>query len=51
MLISVQGIYRTGKIELHHQPADIPDEASVIITFLKSNAVDLEERGIDKKEA
>ncbi len=51
MLISVQGIYRTGKIELYHHPADIPDETPVIVTFLKSNSVDLQERGIDKKEA
>ena len=51
MLISVQGVYRTGKIELRHPPANIPDETPVIITFLKSGTVDLEERGINQKEA
>ena len=51
MIISVQGIYRKGKIELARKPKNISDETSVIVTFLDSGAVDLRKRGISKAQA
>lgn len=47
MTISIQGIYRSGKVELTDVPANMPDETPVIVTFLSENAIDLAKRGID----
>ncbi len=51
MLISVQGVYRDGKIELTEQPKNIPEEARVIVTFLESGGIDLSAREIDQEQA
>ena len=51
MLKSVTGIYRAGKVELVEVPVNIADETSVIVTFLESGAIDLQERGIDEAQA
>ncbi len=51
MLVSVQGIYRDGKIELTEQPTNVPEETRVIVTFLESGAIDLATRGIDQEQA
>lgn len=48
MLVSVEGVYRNGRIELTKNPNDIPEGTSVIVTFVKSNEIDLESQGIDK---
>ena len=51
MLTSVTGIYRDGKIILTQQPKDLPDDTQVIVTFLRSNVVDLSSYGIDEAQA
>ena len=51
MLKSVTGIYRAGKVELVEVPVNIADETSIIVTFLESGAIDLQERGIDEAQA
>ncbi len=51
MLQSVRGIYRNGKVELVEQPADIPEDARVIVTFLESRTIDLSQRGIAEEAA
>jgi hypothetical protein len=51
MLMSIQGIYRNGKIELVELPSSLPDETQVIVTFLSPNAVHLSDHGIDKTQA
>lgn len=51
MLYTIQGIYRDGKIELVEQPADIQEDTIVLVTFLETNLVNLQERGIDKAAA
>jgi hypothetical protein len=51
MLISVQGVYRHGKVELIEQPGDVRDETRVVVTFLESGLVDLRSRGISEKQA
>ncbi|MDO9128731.1 MAG: hypothetical protein Q7U34_02585 [Anaerolineales bacterium] len=51
MLTSIPGVYRKGRIELQERPANVPDEARVIVTFLESTPIDLRARGIDEKSA
>lgn len=51
MLRSVQGVYRSGKIELTEKPDDVRDDTPVIVTFLESGRVDLRTYGIDETEA
>jgi len=51
MLVSVQGVYRQGKIELIEQPSMIRDETRVVVTFLESGLIDLRTRGMNEKQA
>ncbi len=51
MLTSIPGVYRKGRIELQERPANVSDEARVIVTFLESIPIDLRARGIDEKSA
>jgi len=51
MLISVQGVYRHGKIELMEQPGVIRDETRVVVTFLESGLIDLRTRGVNEEQA
>lgn len=51
MMVSIQGVYRNGKIELVEPPENIPNETFVIVTFLEHGLVDLVERGIDETRA
>ncbi len=50
MLTSIRGIYRQGQIELREKPQNIDEETRVIVTFI-SPSVNLQERGIDEKQA
>ena len=38
MLLSVEGVYRNGKIELAEIPEDV-EQANVIVTFLKTKTM------------
>lgn len=51
MLKSIEGVYRDGKVELAEQPAGIPEETRVIVTFLETSYIDLQARGIDETQA
>jgi hypothetical protein len=51
MLRSVEGIFRNGKVELAEAPSDVRDDTRVIVTFLGSNHVDLQARGIGEAQA
>ena len=51
MLTSIHGVYRSGKVELKEQPVNVPDETSVIVTFLQSDSIDLQARGMSETEA
>lgn len=54
MLISVEGIYRDGKIELSELPSEVRDEMRVIVTFVEPHSpsrVSLAERGIEEARA
>jgi len=50
MLVSVQGVYRHGKIELIEPLKAMRDETQVVVTFLDPGLIDLPARGIDKKQ-
>ena len=47
---SVEGIYRNGKVELL-QPLDNAEGSRVIVTLVRSEAIDLSERGINETQA
>lgn len=51
MLKSIKGVYRNGKIELVELPEDVPEETKVIVTFLETNYIDLQTRGINEEQA
>jgi hypothetical protein len=51
MLISVEGVYRNGKVELRELPASVNDEMRVIVTFVEPKLIDLRTRGIDEAQA
>jgi hypothetical protein len=50
-MLSIQGVYRKGKIELVEQPTNVREETYVIVTFLERGVVDLHERGMSKEQA
>ena len=51
MLISVEGVYRNGKIELRKMPANVNEEMRGIVTFIEPKFIDLRARGIDEAQA
>jgi hypothetical protein len=50
MLISVEGVYRNGRIELTENPNNVPEGTCVIVTFVRSNDIDLASQGIDREQ-
>ena len=51
MLVSVEGVYRNGRIELTESPNNVPEGTCVIVTFVRANDVDLASQGIDREQA
>jgi hypothetical protein len=51
MLISVQGVYRNGRIELTNAPNDVPEGTWAIVTFVRANGIDLKSQGINREQA
>ena len=50
MLVSVEGVYRDGKVELADPPGDLRDDTPVIVTFLEPGRIDLRTRGINEAQ-
>ena len=50
MLLSFEGVYREGRVELLESPPS-DAEGKVIVTFLGTGSVDLAQRGIDERQA
>ena len=48
---SVDGIFRNGKVELTEPVLGIKDETKVIVTFVETEYIDLQKRGISKEAA
>lgn len=40
MLITVEGVYQNGKIELAQTPQDVSDRAQVLVTFVDPSKID-----------
>lgn len=51
ILNNIEGIYRNGRVELTEQPTDIDEGTRVIVTFIKSDQIDLASQGINKAQA
>lgn len=51
MLTTIEGVYRSGKIELTEVPRDIREGTPVIVTFLPATSIDLQALGIDEAQA
>jgi hypothetical protein len=49
--LTVEGVYRHGKVELKEMPSQAPEEAPVLVTFLQAGSVDLRAHGIDAAQA
>ena len=51
MYTSVEGIFRDGKIELIDTPNNVSEGSRVVVTFLTSGPINLQERSIDELQA
>jgi len=51
MLTAIQGVYRSGRIDLAELPQNVTDETPVVVTFLKDSRIDLQSRGISVRQA
>ena len=51
MLTSVEGVYRNGRVELVKNPSDVPEGTWVIVTFVRSDDIDLKSQGIDREQS
>jgi hypothetical protein len=51
MLTSVEGVYRKGRVELVENPSEIPEGTRAIVTFMRSDDIDLKSQGIDREQA
>jgi hypothetical protein len=51
MLTSVKGVYRNGRVELVESPSEVPEGTWVIVTFVRSDDIDLKSQGIDTEQA
>ena len=51
MLTTIQGIYRSGRVELIEVPRNVREDTPVIVTFLAPVQIDLHSRGIDETQA
>ena len=49
-MLTVEGTYKDGKVELSEPPPEIA-EARVLVTFLIAEDIDLQERGISQEQA
>jgi hypothetical protein len=49
-MLTVQGTYKDGKVELAEKPAQV-NQSRVLVTFLDSAGVDLRARGADEPQA
>ncbi|PKO22266.1 MAG: hypothetical protein CVU38_10340 [Chloroflexi bacterium HGW-Chloroflexi-1] len=51
MLTTIQGVYRSGRIELAEAPGNVHEATPVIVTFLVPASMNLRARGIDETQA
>ncbi len=49
-MLTVEGTYKDGKVELAETPANV-NEARVLVTFLVPKEIDLQAHGINREQA
>jgi hypothetical protein len=49
-MLTIEGTYKNGQIVLTETPMDLT-ESKVLVTFLDTREINLEERGIDREQA
>lgn len=50
-MLTLEGIYENGKIELLESPPNGIDKVKVLITFVESREINFQERGINTEQA
>lgn len=51
MLTTIEGVFRNGTVELAEIPTNVGEDTPVIVTFLTGQYIDLEVRGISRRQA
>ena len=51
MVTSVEGKYRNGRVELTETPENVPEGATVMVTFVQPSQANLSDHGIDQAQA
>lgn len=49
-MLTIEGIYKNGQVVLAETPEEVA-ESRVLVTFLNTRLIDLQELGISKEEA
>lgn len=49
-MLTIEGIYKNGQVTLAETPEEVA-ESRVLVTFLNTRYIDLQELGISKEEA
>ncbi len=49
-MLTIEGTYKNGQVTLTEMPAEV-GESKVLVTFLETKEINLQERGIDKTQA
>ena len=49
-MLTIEGLYKNGKIILTETPVDV-GESKVLVTFLQTKEINLQQRGIGKAQA
>ena len=49
-MLTVEGIYKNGQVVLTETPSQV-SESKVLVTFLETRLIDLQERGISREQA
>ncbi|MEH2462935.1 hypothetical protein [Nostoc sp.] len=49
MLTSVEETYRNGRVELTERPTDVHEATRVIVTFIRSDEIDLAQHDVNKQ--
>jgi hypothetical protein len=50
-MLTVEGTYENGKVELLQQPPSEVKKAKVLVTFVENKEINLLERGINEQQA
>ena len=49
-MLTIEGVYKNGQVVLSETPEEVA-ESKVLVTFLDTRMIDLQEQGISKEQA